>query len=66
MKKKIQKLLFHRIKCMKSKTLAHTKFGMKKILMMENAGSGVADFIIKRFKNKQVSKLKILAICGIW
>ena len=44
--------------------IGHTKFGMKKILMMENAGFGVADFIIKRFKNKQVSKLKILAICG--
>jgi hydroxyethylthiazole kinase-like uncharacterized protein yjeF len=44
--------------------IGHTKFGMKKVLMMENAGSGVADFIIKRFKNKQFSKLKILAICG--
>ncbi|MGZ5551771.1 MAG: NAD(P)H-hydrate epimerase, partial [Nitrososphaeraceae archaeon] len=44
--------------------IGHTKFGMKKILMMENAGFGVADFIIKRFKNKKVSKLKILAICG--
>jgi NAD(P)H-hydrate epimerase len=44
--------------------IGHTKFGMKKVLMMENAGFGVADFIIKRFKNKQVSKLKILAICG--
>ncbi len=44
--------------------IGHTKFGMKKILMMENAGFGVADFIIKRFKNKQDSKLKILAICG--
>ncbi|MGI9011506.1 MAG: NAD(P)H-hydrate epimerase [Nitrososphaeraceae archaeon] len=44
--------------------IGHTKFGMKKVLMMENAGFGVADFIIKRFKNKKVSKLKILAICG--
>lgn len=44
--------------------IGHTKFGMKKVLMMENAGFGVADFIIKRFKNKQDSKLKILAICG--
>lgn len=44
--------------------IGHTKFGMKKVLMMENAGFGVADFIIKRFKNKQASKLKILAICG--
>jgi NAD(P)H-hydrate epimerase len=44
--------------------IGYTKFGMKKVLMMENAGFGIADFITKRFKNKQVSKLKILAICG--
>lgn len=44
--------------------IGHTKFGMKKVLMMENAGFGVADFIIKKFKNKSISKLKILAICG--
>jgi NAD(P)H-hydrate epimerase len=44
--------------------IGHTKFGMKKALMMENAGFGVADFIIKRFKNKKLAKLKILAICG--
>lgn len=44
--------------------IGHTKFGMKKVLMMENAGFGVADFIIKRFKNKPISKLKIVAICG--
>jgi NAD(P)H-hydrate epimerase len=44
--------------------IGHSKFGMKKVLMMENAGFGVADFIIKKFKNKSLSKLKILAICG--
>lgn len=44
--------------------MGHSKFGMKKVLMMENAGFGVADFIIKKFKNKPISKLKILAICG--
>ena len=44
--------------------IGHTKFGMKKVLMMENAGFGIADFIIKRFKNKKLAKLKILAICG--
>jgi NAD(P)H-hydrate epimerase len=44
--------------------IGHSKFGMKKVLMMENAGFGVADFIIKKFKNKSISKLKILAICG--
>jgi NAD(P)H-hydrate epimerase len=44
--------------------IGHSKFGVKKVLMMENAGFGVADFIIKKFKNKSISKLKILAICG--
>ncbi len=44
--------------------IGHSKFGMKKVLMMENAGFGVADFIIKKFKNKPISKLKILAIWG--
>ena len=44
--------------------VGHNKFGMKKVIMMENAGFGIADFIIKRFKNKGISKLKILAICG--
>lgn len=44
--------------------IGHSKLGMKKVLMMENAGFGVADFIIKKFKNKPISKLKILAVCG--
>ena len=44
--------------------IGHDKFGMKKAIMMENAGFGIADFIIKRFKNKGISKLKILAVCG--
>jgi NAD(P)H-hydrate epimerase len=44
--------------------VGHDKFGMKKAIMMENAGFGIADFIIKRFKNKGISKLKILAVCG--
>ena len=42
--------------------IGYTKFGMKKVLMMENAGFGVADFIIKRFKNKPISKLKTESI----
>jgi NAD(P)H-hydrate epimerase len=37
---------------------------MKKVIMMENAGFGIADFIIKKFKNKRISKLKILTVCG--
>jgi NAD(P)H-hydrate epimerase len=44
--------------------IGHDKFGMKKDIMMENAGFGIADFITKRFKNKGISKLKVLAVCG--
>ena len=40
--------------------IGHIKFGMKKVLMMENAGFGIADFIINRFKNKKDIKSKEL------
>lgn len=63
-KKKMSEIAISSNQMYEIENIGHTKFGMKKVLMMENAGSGVADFIIKRFKNKQVSKLKILAICG--
>ena len=46
--------------------VGHAKFGMKKVLMMENAGFGVADFIIKRFKNKKLAKLKNFSNLWIW
>jgi NAD(P)H-hydrate epimerase len=42
---------------------AHTLFGMKRVYMMENAGHGVADFIISKFKGKLRGK-QIVAICG--
>ena len=35
----------------------HNKFGMKKILMMENAGYGIAELILKKFK--KINDLKI-------
>ena len=42
---------------------AHNLIGMKRVYMMENAGHGVADFIIIRFKGKLRGK-QIVAICG--
>lgn len=36
--------------------------GMRRFLMMENAGHGVADFIVQKFKN--LKGKKIVAICG--
>jgi NAD(P)H-hydrate epimerase len=42
---------------------AHNLIGMKRIYMMENAGHGVADFIILKFKGKLRGK-RIVAICG--
>jgi len=38
-------------------------YSMKKILMMENAGSRVADFLIDEFKENILNKL-IVAVCG--
>jgi NAD(P)H-hydrate epimerase len=63
-KKKISEIAISSNQMYEIENIGHSKFGMKKILMMENAGFGVADFIIKKFKNKPISKLKILAICG--
>ena len=42
---------------------AHNLIGMKRVYMMENAGHGVADFIIIKFKGKLRGK-QIVAICG--
>jgi NAD(P)H-hydrate epimerase len=42
---------------------AHNLIGMKRVYMMENAGHGVADFIILKFKGKLRGK-RIVAICG--
>jgi NAD(P)H-hydrate epimerase len=42
---------------------AHNLIGMKRVYMMENAGHGVADFIISKFKGKLRGK-RIVAICG--
>jgi len=41
----------------------HTRLGMNRFLMMENAGHGVADFLAEKFKGRLKSK-KIVAICG--
>jgi len=42
---------------------AHNVIGMKRVYMMENAGHGLADFIILNFRGKLRGK-RIVAICG--
>ena len=39
-------------------------YGMKKLLMMENAGSKIADFLIEHFKDNLDNKI-IVSICGL-
>lgn len=39
-------------------------FGLKKLLMMENAGSRIADFLIESFK-EDLKKKKITSVCGL-
>lgn len=41
----------------------HTNFGMKKVLMMENAGHGIADFIVSE-KGHDLYGKKIISFCG--
>jgi NAD(P)H-hydrate epimerase len=40
----------------------HSVLGMRRFLMMENAGHGVADFIAHKFKN--LKNKRIVAVCG--
>ena len=42
---------------------AHSIFGMKKLLMMENAGHGLADFIVSE-KDPRFTGKKIISFCG--
>lgn len=42
---------------------AHNLIGMKRVYMMENAGHGVADFLISKFKTKLRGK-EIVVMCG--
>jgi NAD(P)H-hydrate epimerase len=41
----------------------HSALGMRRFLMMENAGHGIADFIVSKFKGRLKNK-KIVAMCG--
>ena len=41
----------------------HRLFGMKRLLMMENAGHGTADFLLRRF-DAGLKRKKIVAVCG--
>jgi NAD(P)H-hydrate epimerase len=40
----------------------HSVLGMRRSLMMENAGHGLADFVVQKFKN--MKNKKIVVICG--
>ncbi|MEO9294554.1 MAG: NAD(P)H-hydrate epimerase [Nitrososphaera sp.] len=40
----------------------HTCIGMKRFLMMENAGHGISDFLASKFK--KLAGKKIVALCG--
>jgi NAD(P)H-hydrate epimerase len=40
----------------------HSIFGMRRFLMMENAGHGVADFVVRKFKT--LKNKRIIAMCG--
>ncbi|HEU4606283.1 MAG TPA: NAD(P)H-hydrate epimerase [Nitrososphaera sp.] len=40
----------------------HSVLGMRRFLMMENAGHGLADFVARRFKN--LKNKRIVAVCG--
>jgi NAD(P)H-hydrate epimerase len=41
----------------------HSSLGMRRFLMMENAGHGLADFVTARFRGKLKNK-RIVAVCG--
>lgn len=41
----------------------HSSLGMRRFLMMENAGHGVADFVAARYRTKLKNK-RIVAVCG--
>lgn len=43
--------------------IGHTSLGMRRYLMMENAGHGLADFIVAKFRGK-LSKKRIVTVCG--
>jgi len=42
----------------------HSMIGMRRFLMMENAGHGIADFVVSRFK-ESLKKKRIIAVCGM-
>src|SRR5581483_3210101 len=41
----------------------HAALGMRRFLMMENAGHGISDFVASKFKGRLKNK-KIVAVCG--
>ena len=43
---------------------SHNLIGMRRVYMMENAGHGLADFIVNKFKTSKLKSKKIVALCG--
>ena len=43
---------------------AHSRLGMERKCMMENAGHGIADFVKDNFKKKSARKTRIVGVCG--
>jgi NAD(P)H-hydrate epimerase len=43
---------------------AHSRLGMRRIYMMENAGHGIADFVRANFKRRSPRMTRIVAVCG--
>src|SRR5207245_1457542 len=43
---------------------AHSRLGMERKCMMENAGHGIADFVKDNFKKKSAQKTRIVGVCG--
>ncbi|HET7149587.1 MAG TPA: NAD(P)H-hydrate epimerase [Candidatus Nitrosopolaris sp.] len=43
---------------------AHSRFGMRRIYMMENAGHGMADFVNANFKTRSSRITRLVAVCG--
>ena len=43
---------------------AHSRLGMRRIYMMENAGHGIADFVRANFKTRSPRMTRLVAVCG--
>jgi NAD(P)H-hydrate epimerase len=42
----------------------HSLIGMRRFLMMENAGHGISDFLVDKFSKQKLVNIKIIVVCG--